>query len=215
MTSRSDLSVSVQVVREFPEVGERMRLAYVNLWLAESVSDPEQLQSLGQLEILPRPWDPASCGDAELRREVWRWLDQVVAWINTEYGWDVPGLIPVCWFRHPHLVHDLGAVADQRRKAGLAFTSDALEQWNRECLPAFMERTQGRMGWYCEQGHKDPPGRARLLRYATLEAVAERQAWFETEVREHADPPSDQATDGWLPLQRLLLDLSDRAPDEP
>ncbi len=76
---------------------------------------------------LPRPWDPATGHDPQLRRAIWQWLDRVVDWINTEYAWSVGGLIPECWYLHPHLVHDLGTVADQRGRAGSAYTSDDLK----------------------------------------------------------------------------------------
>ena len=186
-------------IRDFPGIGERMRLAYLEMWLAESTSDQEQTQTLGVADDLPRPWDPATCRDAELRREVWQWLDQVVDWINTEYGWDVTGLIPGCWYRHPHLVHDLGAVADQRRRAGSAFTSDDLEEWQRYCLPMFLDRMRIRVRSYCDDSHKDPPGRARILRYKAIESIAERQAWYDTEVRE-ATPDEDRANTGEGPF---------------
>ena len=47
---------------------------------------------------------------------------------------------PACWPEHPHLVHDLAVLADQRRRAGPAITSDALEDWHRYALPAFLDR---------------------------------------------------------------------------
>lgn len=129
-------------VRDFPGVGERMQEAYIMLMAAETLSDPEHVVTLAPAEDLPRPWDPSTCHQRELRREVWDWLDRVVAWINTECAWDVGDLIPGCWYRHPHLVHEIGVVADQRRRAGLAFTSDQLEEWQRSCLPLFVERTR-------------------------------------------------------------------------
>ena len=116
-------------VRDFPDIGERVQVAYADLWLAGAQSHEEQAQTLGTSDGLPRPWDPATCHDPQLRREVWLWLDQVVRWINTEYAWNVDGLIPECRYLHPHLVHDLGTVADQRRRAGSAYTPDDLEEW--------------------------------------------------------------------------------------
>ena len=74
---------------DFPTIGERMRVAYLDLWLAGTGSDDQQTQTLGVADNLPRPWDPATCHDQQLRREVWQWLDQVVDWTNTEYAWDV------------------------------------------------------------------------------------------------------------------------------
>ena len=195
-------------VRDFPRVGERMRAAYVDVWLAGAVREEEQAPTVGVADDLPRPWDPTTCHDPQLRREVWQWLDQVVDWINTEYAWNVDGLIPECWYLHPHLVHELGTVADQRRRAAAAYTSDDLEEWQRYCLPSFLERMRHRMGSYCGDTHKAHPGRARIFRYNAFESVLVRQAWYDEEVREA------NAHDDHLPkgpernpsVQVLLLD---------
>jgi len=160
-----------------------MRVTYVDLWLAGAVRDEGQAQAGGVADDLPRPWDPATCHDPQLRREVWQWLDQVADWINTEYAWDVDGLIPECWYLHPHLVHDLGTVADQRRRAGWAYTSDDLEEWQRYCLPSFLDRMRNRIRSYCDYTHKAHPGQARILRYNTIESVGARRAWYDMEVR--------------------------------
>lgn len=187
MTGGTDWTASTRGAREFPKVGTLMKQAYVDLAVAET-RNPVDLWTGQPNQELPRPWDPASCREPALRREVWRWLDQVVDWINTEYCWTVTGLIPPCWYRHPHLVHDLATVADQRRRASLQETSDQLETWHHDTLPTFLERNRTRMGGACEEGHTEPPGRARLTRYHTLEAVADRQAWFDTEVRDNTTP---------------------------
>jgi hypothetical protein len=42
-----------------------------------------------------------------------------------------PPVIPGCWPQHPHLVHEIAVLADQRRRAGTARTSDVLEEWHR------------------------------------------------------------------------------------
>jgi hypothetical protein len=39
---------------------------------------------------------------------------------------DVADVIPLCWPQHPHLVHEIAVLADQRRRAGPGLTSDAL-----------------------------------------------------------------------------------------
>jgi hypothetical protein len=171
-------------LRDFPHIGELMRVAYVDLWLAGAVRDQEQAQTVGVADDLPRPWDPATCHDPQLRREVWQWLDQVVEWINTEYAWNVDGLIPECWYLHPHLVHGLGVVADQRRRTGLAYTSDALEEWQRYCLPSFLDRMRNRIRSYCDGTHKAHPGQARILHYDASESVRARQAWYDMEVQQ-------------------------------
>jgi hypothetical protein len=69
--------------------------------------------------------------------------------VVTEYVWDVGAMIPVCWPQHPHLVYEIAVLADQRRRAGHALTSDALEEC-RYNLPAFTERIKSRLRNDCE-----------------------------------------------------------------
>jgi hypothetical protein len=69
-------------------------------------------------------------------------------------------MIPVCWPQHPHLVHEIAVLADQRRRAGHALTSDALEEWHRYNLPAFTERMKSRLRNHCEDGHQPWPAKA-------------------------------------------------------
>lgn len=111
------LASSGLLVRSFPDVGPLMRLAYRELRLAAHGSEQQQ-RALGDLTRLPRPWDVASCRQPDLRAEVWAWLEAVVEWLNHEYVWDAATMIPPCWPAHPHLVHELGVIADQRRRAG-------------------------------------------------------------------------------------------------
>ena len=56
-------------------------------------------------------------------------------------------------------------LADQRRRAGHAFTSDALEEWHRYSLPAFTERMKTRLRNHCEDGHQAWPAKGRHTRY--------------------------------------------------
>ena len=100
---------------------------------------------LGDARLLPRPWEPASCRAPQLREQLWLWLDAVVAWLVTEYVWEATDTIPACWPQHPHLVHEIAVLADQRRRAGHAFTSDVWEEWHRYSLPAFTERMKSRL----------------------------------------------------------------------
>jgi hypothetical protein len=99
--------------------------------------------------LLPRPWEPATCRTPQQRQQLWCWLDAVVDWLVTEYVWDVRAMIPVCWAQHPHLVYEIAVLADQRRRAGHALTSDALEEC-RYNLPAFTERIKSRLRNDCE-----------------------------------------------------------------
>jgi hypothetical protein len=89
----------------------------------------------------PRPWEPASCRPPQLRKQLWLWLEAVVAWLVTECVWEVADAIPACWPQHPHLVHEISVLADLPRRAGHAFTSDAARlaiSWSsvpKCCLP--------------------------------------------------------------------------------
>jgi hypothetical protein len=56
-------------------------------------------------------------------------------------------------------VHEIAVLADQRRRAGHAFTSDALEEWDRYSLPA--ERMKSRLRNNCEDGHQAWPAKGR------------------------------------------------------
>jgi hypothetical protein len=67
---------------------------------------------------------------------------------------------------------------------------------------------RSRIRSYCDESRKDPPGRARILRYTTIESKAERRAWYETEVRE-AILGEDRADTGggqFLSVQGLCVD---------
>lgn len=116
--------------------------------------------------MLPRPWEPSSC-PPELRRLVYTWLDQVVAWINEEHTWKVERVIPICWMEHPHIVHELATVAFLRWEAGYAVSPAMLEEWHRYTLPMFLERIVQRIGMTgCPPGkHQPDPGDARNALY--------------------------------------------------
>lgn len=146
------------IVLPFPQPGVLVRLAYREIHTAAN-GTPEEQKALGLHALLPRPWAPDTCVQPDLRRELWRWLDQVVIWLNHDYTWDTAALIPPCWPEHPHLVHEVAVIADQRRRAGLAKTSDALEEWHRYCLPAFIERMRSRLSGHCTDTHSPWPGR--------------------------------------------------------
>ena len=112
---------------------------------------------------LPKPWDVASCEDVNLRRDVWDWYDRVVTWFNHEYVWDPDaGMFPPCWPLHPHLVHEIGVLADQRRRANLALNSNALEEWHRYGAPAFLDRLKERLKQHCDDEHQAWPAKSRF-----------------------------------------------------
>ena len=154
------------MAQPFPTPGRLVQHAYRELSLAAN-GTPEEIKALGDTRRLPRPWDPPSCTHPDLRLELWVWLDDVVTWINHEYVWDTDGFIPSCWTEHPHLVHDLAVLADQRRRAGMAHTSDALEDWHRFALPAFLERMTARLKSHCENGHQPWPSTSRHARHSS------------------------------------------------
>lgn len=152
--------------RPFPMPdSERIREAYWDLFLSDEGTD-EQKERLGEADLLPRPWDIATCTAADLRRDVWQWYERVVTWFNHEYVWDpAAGMIPPCWPLHPHLVHDIGVLADQRRMIAQAINSNSLEEWHRYSVPAFLERLNDRIRQHCDDQHQPWPARARFARH--------------------------------------------------
>ena len=182
MTTRPHSGRASQLMIEpFPIPGTYVQLAHRELNLAVNGTDEEREQ-IGNPALLPRPWEPASCLDPELRHQLWQWLEEVAIWLNREYGWDVSGMIPTCWPEHPHLVHEIAVVADQRRRAGLATTSDALEEWHRYCLPAFMDRMRGRLKSHCDEGHVRWPGRSRHSEHISERDVETREDTYAADV---------------------------------
>jgi len=177
----------------FPRPGRTLDHAYRELTIALNGS-AEQIKALGDLRLLARPWDPPTCAEPQLRKELWEWLEQVVIWLNSEYVWDVAGIIPPCWPRHPHLVHEIAVLADQRRRAGLAFASDPLEEWHRYCLPAFIERMKNRTKSHCEEKeHQRWPALGRYTRHTASEAVDARAAAYRADLIA-LDPPRPPAS---------------------
>ncbi|CAI9418096.1 hypothetical protein [Nocardioides sp. T2.26MG-1] len=182
------------MVFPFPMPGDHVRLAYRELHIAINGTEEEK-KALGNHALLPRPWEPASCLDPDLRHDLWEWLEDVVIWLNREYTWDVSGLIPSCWPLHPHLVHEIAVLADQRRRAGLAMTSDALEEWHRYCLPAFTDRMRNRLRAHCDDEHKTWPAKPRHNEHLAEASRQRRENAFAHDVdalpvnrRAHAQP---------------------------
>ena len=161
--------------------GPELGAAYQDLQLAAH-GDDETKKKIGDPALLPRPWDPPSCRKRQQRQELWKWLDDVVTWFNTEYVWDqTAGMIPPCWPQHPNLVHEIAVLADQRRRAGLDTSSNSLEEWHRYTVPAFLDRLRQRTKSHCDEHHQPCPARGRLARYVAEPAVAERQQVFRTD----------------------------------
>lgn len=180
------------MIHPFPTPGRVVLLAYRDLNIAMN-GNPDQKQQVGNPALLPRPWEPATCRDPELRAQIWAWLEDVVTWLNHEYTWDVAAMIPTCWPSHPHLVHEIAVVADQRRRAGLAVTSDALEEWHRYCLPAFIDRLRSRLKAHCEDDHVPWPGRSRHNQHTSQRDYEQRGEVYAADVRTLRPPAPPRA----------------------
>lgn len=181
--------------------GPELRAAYNDLYLASN-GDEETKKRIGNPIDLPRPWDPPTCTSQALRTELWDWLDAVVEWINHEYVWDLSsgGFIPACWPLHPHLVHEIAALADQRRRAGIDTTSASLEEWHRYSLPAFTERLRTRTKTLCDDEHKPWPARSRYVRYLGATATELRAGAYEADVATLHATPNREHQDAGLRL---------------
>jgi hypothetical protein len=171
--------MSDPLVLPFPAPdGVELKKAYRNLYLSANGTEADK-KRIGNPANLPRPWDPASCINPRLRRELWTWLEDFVIWFNHEYVWDHnAGMIPACWPQHPHLVHEIAVLADQRRRAGLDPTSSALEEWHRFGIPGFLERLKTRTKNSCDEHHATWPAEARYARGAGQAAAAGRAPLF-------------------------------------
>ena len=69
--------------------------------------------------------------------------------------------------RDRHLVHEIAVLADQRRRAGLGLTSDALEEWHRYSLPSFTEGMKMRLRNHCQEDHQSWPARGPHTRHTS------------------------------------------------
>jgi len=179
------------MARPFPRPGRRVSHAFHELDVALN-GNAEQRKALGDLAQLARPWDPPSCVDSELRAELWHWLEEVVTWLNTEYLWDPTAVVPTCWPQHPHLVHEIAVLADLRRRASIALTSDLLEEWHRYALPAFVDRLAQRTRGYCDDEHQPWPARARLSKFS--DEIGIRTAVFVADAAVAAEPSAAPRT---------------------
>ena len=193
MTSQAPAAHTLPVmVAAFPGPGRLVTHAYRELQIA-ATGTKEQLKALGDINTLPRPWEPGTCTNSDLRLELWQWLEAVVTWLNSQYVWDVATMIPSCWPQHPHLVHEIAVLADQRRRAGTALSSDALEEWHRYALPAFTERMRQRVKAHCEEGHQPWPAKGRYTRHTAEAAVENRHQVYRDDTAVPLTAPSPSA----------------------
>ena len=108
----------------FPEPPGVIARLLDELRLAAAATDETEHESR-RVAMLSRPWDPPSC-PPEIRRNVYVWLDDVVAWINEDHTWRTDRVVPICWDLHPHIVHELATVACLRWEATFARTPEPL-----------------------------------------------------------------------------------------
>jgi hypothetical protein len=170
------------LVQPFPQPGRLVQSAYGKLDLATS-RHQDHLLPLHDQATLPRPWDPATCQTPQLRKELWLWLEAVVTWLNHEHVWDVADVIPTCWPQHPHLVHEIAVLADQRHRAGQALTSDPLQDWHRHSLPEFTERMKTRLRNHCQEDHQTWPAKGRYSRHIAEATRRKRMDVYVADVR--------------------------------
>jgi hypothetical protein len=163
----------------FPEPPPVVRQVLNTLTILR-IGTPAEIEALGDTGDLPRPWLPGSL-PAEFQRPVWRWCDDVATWLNSQLAWRPLRLIPGCWPKHPHLVHELPLLACLRGLAERDNAPDRLEEWHRQTLPQFFERLTLALGEStCSSGsHQDWPAASRHHVYCTEKAVAERRDLFE------------------------------------
>ena len=180
----------VPLVQPFPRPGPALLLAHHELEVAEN-GTAEQRKALRTIADLPRPWSPATCTKPQLRAELWNWLDAVVLWLNHELVFDPADVIPACWPRHAHLVHELTVLADRRRRAERALTSEPLEEWHRYALPAFLDRMHHRVGDHCADDHPTVwPSAGRFSRHLDEGRATARQKAFASDLTAARQPES-------------------------
>jgi hypothetical protein len=164
-----------ELARTFPLPNPDVGFHLSELQRLAAIEAPTELE-LRRLAALARPWDPPNC-PPELRRHVYSWLDEVVAWINEDHTWRVDRVVPACWPQHPHIVHELATVACLRWSAGCTASATPLEEWHRVTLPLFLERIAQRVGPNaCPPGRHQPhPGAGRSQLYREEPATGDRR----------------------------------------
>ena len=164
-----------ELARPFPLPDREVAFHLGELQRLAAVDAPTELE-LKRLAALPRPWDPPSC-PPELRRLIYLWLDEVVAWINEDHSWRVDHVVPACWSEHPHIVHELASVACMRWSVLFVATASPLEEWHHYTLPLFLDRIVQRIGLNgCPPGRHQPhPGAGRNQLYREELASGDRR----------------------------------------
>ncbi|WP_241037784.1 hypothetical protein [Blastococcus litoris] len=169
--------MSPELAVPFPPPPRWVRHALEHLRQAEDAG----LEPTG-LQLLDRPWDPASCS-RHVRQQLWPWLDDVAAWLNHTYAWQTTSALPACWPAHPHLVHELAVLACLRVAAADATGPQALEEWHRYALPGFTARMRERLGVGCPPGrHLDWPARSWAVEFDSPQATEARRTLFDGDI---------------------------------
>ena len=168
----------MSLVTPFPTAPVQIREA-LRILAVMKRGDASAIAALGDIKDAPRPWEPASCND-ELRRSLWSWCDEVVAWVNHEYAWRPSSLIPSCWAAHPHIARELPALACLRLHAAASLSVDATEDWHRHTLPQFLQRLSDRIGESAcrSDKHVDWPAAGRYEAFIANGAKTERRNRF-------------------------------------
>jgi hypothetical protein len=97
-------------------------------------------------------------------------------------------MIPPCWPQHPHLVHEIAVLADQRRRAGIDTSSNSLEEWHRYAVPAFLDRLRQRNKSHCDDQHQPWPARTRHSRHGSTGRSDERSRLFAEDATRSTKP---------------------------
>lgn len=178
-SSSSEVMNARGLTVQFPQGGELLQQLWYDLAVAETATNEDDMPDIASM---PRPWIPATVADTAVRKELWQWLEAVAHWVNRSYGWGSL-LVPKCWPAHPHIVNELATLADQRRRAEMAVSSDAIEEWHRWTLPMFCDRLRGRLGDGCFPHHKPFPAGSQWKESGNQESSDQRWEWFDADLR--------------------------------
>jgi len=173
-------SKAVTIVNGAPEPPEKVLHALEDMQMfLEGDAEAKAALPPGRL---PRPWEPATCPSL-LREQVWLWCDDMAGWMNLHYAWHPKTLIPACWPWHPHIAAELPVLVCRHYFALEAKTPQAMEEWQRQTLPTFLDRLGGRLGeGACRVGkHSQWPSAPRYSEFTGRDARQERHELF------HAD----------------------------
>jgi hypothetical protein len=152
------------LIQPFPQPGRLVQLAYRELDLATSRKQ-DHLLPLRDLANVPRLWDLGHLRDAAAAKGGLVVVGGCRHLVESRVRLGCCRCHPFCWPQHPHVVHEIAVLADQRHRAGRAPTGEALEEWHRYSLPDFTERMRTRLRNHCQEIISR--GRARAATPAT------------------------------------------------